>query len=355
MSFAPPAKIDHRARLSGLLIGGAVGDALGLPAEGISPERLRKWWPGPVRHRFLFGRGMISDDTEHAFLTAQALLKAGGDVERFRQSLAWKIRWWFVALPAGVGFATARACIRLWLGVSPEKAGVHSAGNGPAMRSAIIGAAWCQDPVRRRSFVEASTRLTHRDQRAETAALAVAEAAAIGIAEGSISNDAILQRLRGLGKADDVDWATLCARIETALADGTAVGDFVSLLGLERGVTGYAYHSVPIALFAWLRHRGDFPKTLEGVIRCGGDTDTVAAIAGALAGCDVGIGGIPADWRNGLRDFPISTAVLGRAGNELASDFGRPVSWAWFAVGPRNVFFLLVVLAHGFRRLLPPY
>lgn len=355
MDSAPSAKIDHSARLSGLLVGGAVGDALGLPAEGISPQRLRKWWPGPVRHRFLFGRGMISDDTEHAFLTARVLLSAGGDVERFRQSLAWKIRWWFVALPAGVGFATARACLRLWMGISPEKAGVQSAGNGPAMRSAIIGAVWCQDVARRRNFVEASTRLTHRDKRAETAALAVAEAAAIGIAEPCISNEAIFLRLRGVGETNDVEWADLCNRMEKALAENRAVGDFAGSLGLERGVTGYAYHSAPVALYAWLRHRGDFAGTLESVIRCGGDTDTVAAIAGALAGCDAGIPGIPAGWLTGLRDFPISAVVLERAANELVSGSGRPVAWAWFAVIPRNVFFMVVVLVHGFRRLLPPY
>lgn len=70
---------------AGILLGTAVGDALGLPAEGLSPSRQRKWWPGPLRHRFLFGRGMVSDDTEHAFMTAQALLAAQGDVEKFRR------------------------------------------------------------------------------------------------------------------------------------------------------------------------------------------------------------------------------------------------------------------------------
>ena len=41
-------------------------------------------------------------------------------------------------LPAGVGLATARACLKLWLGFSPERSGIYSAGNGPAMRSAVL-------------------------------------------------------------------------------------------------------------------------------------------------------------------------------------------------------------------------
>lgn len=72
-------------RLAGILLGTAVGDALGLTAEGLSPQRRRRLYPGPWRHRFLFGRGMISDDTEHAFFVAQSLLKYVVLVHGFRR------------------------------------------------------------------------------------------------------------------------------------------------------------------------------------------------------------------------------------------------------------------------------
>lgn len=355
-------------RLSGLLLGGAVGDALGLPGEGVSPTRQRKLWPGDLRHDFVLGRGMISDDTEHALMTAQALLDADGDVERFRRSLAWKLRWWFVALPAGVGLATARACVRLWLGVLPERSGVDSAGNGPAMRSALLGAVFAEDIQRRRAFVRASTRLTHLDPRAEVAALAVAEAAA-WIVRDRRSDEAqnenrqaeapdvggYVESLRRLPVSDDPEWLTACGQIETSLRRGDSVRAFAREMGLEQGITGYAYHTVPVALYAWLRHRGDFHRTLAAAIRCGGDTDTLASIAGSLAGCDVGADSIPSGWRNRIVDWPRSPRLLERVAEELDSPHGRPVAWCWPGVLPRNLFFLAVVLAHGFRRLLPPY
>jgi len=339
-------------RVAGLLLGGAVGDAVGLPAEGLSRSRQQTWWPGALRHRFLLGRGMISDDTEHAIMTAQALLESGGDVERFRRSLAWKLRWWIVALPAGVGLATGRACFRLWLGIPPERSGVMSAGNGPAMRSAILGAVFAEEPEKRREFVRASTRLTHLDPKAETAALAVAEAAA-WIVRGDESVDGFMGRLPALG-ADEV-WQQLCQRLADALAGRVSVQDFAAFLGLSDGVTGYAYHTVPVALFAWLRHRGDFAAAVGSCIRCGGDTDTVAAIVGSLAGCEVGVDGILVDWREGLVDWPRSPRVLGRFAVELGSPGGKPVRWFWPGIVLRNLFFLAVVLTHGFRRLLPPY
>ncbi len=360
--------------LAGLLVGGAVGDALGLPAEGLSSSRQRKWWPGELKHRFLFGRGMISDDTEHAFMTAQALLEAGGDVERFRRSLAWKLRWWVVALPAGVGLATARACVRLWLGVPPERSGVNSAGNGPAMRSAILGAVFAREPERRREFVRASTRLTHLDPKAETAALAVAEAAAWIVREGAPNpspdlrppsphpmgrgqGEGLVEMLRTifLSGTGDEEWKRLGHRVGEALAQQESVADFAALLGLANGVSGYAYHTVPVALYAWLRHRGEFVAALTNAIRCGGDTDTVAAIVGALAGCETGVEGIPAEWRKGLADWPRSPRLLERLAEELSSPSGKPVRWCWPGILPRNLFFLAVVLAHGFRRSLPPY
>ncbi|MEJ2087062.1 MAG: ADP-ribosylglycohydrolase family protein [Gammaproteobacteria bacterium] len=110
--------------LAGCLLGTAVGDALGLPYEGMSARRGGRLFPDRRRHHLLPGRGMVSDDTEHACFTAQALISSDGDVARFTRVLARSLRWWFAGLPAGVGFATARSILKLWLGVSPERSGV---------------------------------------------------------------------------------------------------------------------------------------------------------------------------------------------------------------------------------------
>ncbi len=344
--------LTNQERIFGLLLGGAVGDAIGLPAEGMTGERIARRWPGELKHRFAFGRGMMSDDTEHALMTAQALIVAAGDVEKFRRSLAWKLRWWFLALPAGVGLATARACLRLWIGVPPEWSGVNSAGNGPTMRSAIIGAFFAYDEVKRRLFVSTSTRMTHSDPRADTAALAVAEAAAWTVRVESPGN---FQRLLPT-LSDDCEWLRICKLFDDGLNDGQSVKQFAETLGLKSAVTGYAFHTVPVALFAWLRHRGNYPDTIQSVIRCGGDTDTTAAIAGALAGCDVGRERIPGSWVDDLKDWPRSKEWLGCVALRLGEGVGqRPVNLFWPGIIPRNLFFFATVLLHGLRRVFPPY
>ena len=354
-------RISIDARITGTLLGTAVGDAIGLPLEGISRCRAKHLFSGALRHRFLLGHGMVSDDTEHTFLVAQTLLDESDDVERFSQKLAWRLRWWFARLPAGVGMATAKACLKLWCGISPKQSGVFSAGNGPAMRVAIFGSVLDNDE-KRHAFVTASTEMTHTDPKALTGAMAVADLASWITRRDSQSlppcGEAI-EILLDIEPQDDT-WRNLVGQMQYGWENNISVSEFVDQLGLCKGVSGYVYHTVPVAIYAWYRHFGDYRKTLESVIECGGDTDTVAAIAGALAGTTVGESGIPRNWIDGIWDTPINASLLRKTAARLAELVNHGISqghvrYVWPLVIPRNLFFLLIVLGHGFRRLLPPY
>jgi len=336
-----------------------VGDALGLPAENLSPGRIRRLWKGEWRMRFVFGRGMISDDTEHTLMVAQALLEHPNDVVAFQRVLAWKFRWWFAALPGGVGLATAKACLKLWLGFPARKAAVKSAGSGPAMRSAIIGAYYADDAARRREYALASSRLTHRSWQAEAAALAVAECAALAATSHDLPNASqVMETLRDLAAEDE--WRAMLSRIEAGLANQRSVAEFANEMGLQAGVTGYALHVVPVAIYAWLRHPGDFRTALIAALECGGDTDTVGAILGALAGASAGDAGIPVDWLNGIWEWPRSVAFVRRVAAKLEKQSGGlrsvgSVRCFWPGLVFRNLLFIALVLLHGFRRMAPPY
>lgn len=72
-------------RIVGCILGTAVGDAIGLPYEGLSRRRGARILGAPDRHRFLFGRGMVSDDTEHTCIVAQSLIAADGDLIAFQR------------------------------------------------------------------------------------------------------------------------------------------------------------------------------------------------------------------------------------------------------------------------------
>jgi ADP-ribosylglycohydrolase len=236
----------------GVIIGTAVGDAIGLPTEGMSRRRVRRLARGPLRHRLLFGRGMASDDTEHTCMVAQALLASGGEPGRFARSLGWRLRWWLLGLPAGVGKATARAILKLWLGFPPARSGVRSAGNGPAMRAAVLGV-YCRpaEGPRLAALVRESTRVTHTDPRAELGALAVAVAAryAADRQAGAIDPQEYLATLRAY--TQDAELLHRVGIAATLAGRGAPLDELCAELGLSRGLSGFIYDTVPVALFCF--------------------------------------------------------------------------------------------------------
>jgi ADP-ribosylglycohydrolase len=356
---------DRSDVIAGAILGTAVGDALGLPREGLSPRRARALFGGlPLHHRFLLGHGMTSDDTEHTCLLAQALVRQPDDPDRFARALGWGLRGWLLGLPAGIGKATLKACVKLWLGFPPSRSGVWSAGNGPAMRSALLGVCLGDDPARLRAFVRASTRLTHTDPRAEYGALLVALAAHHGASNGPAGVDPqrFLAEARSSLPQIDAKGAALLDQMEEHLHRNAEAAELASALGLTRGVSGFIYHTVPLSLYAWLRWPGDFRRAVEEVIALGGDADTTGAITGAIAGATVGASGIPPEWL-ALWEWPRSVAWMRLLSDRLSRAFPAsgtaqrpgPLRLIWPAIVPRNLLFLTAVLGHIVRRMLPPY
>ncbi len=345
--------------ITGCLLGTAVGDAIGLPYEGLSPQRAEKMLGPADRHRFFWGRGMVSDDTQHTCMVAQALLTAGTDPASFSRAFAWRLRFWLLGVPAGAGFATLRAILKLWLGFSPQNSGVFSAGNGPAMRAAIFGAAF-DDLETIKSFVTASTLITHTDPKALHGALAIALAAFMARQSVTVSPQAYLNQLQAFIGDDAKELLALVAGVCDSVAANETTAAFTSRSGHGKGVSGYVLHTVPAVLHAWLRHQREFAPAITEMIACGGDADTTAAILGGIIGSAVGPAGIPETWLNGILEWPASQSWMREIGSCLADSLAGKkdlrVPGIWFLTTLlRNLLMLMIVLLHGFRRLLPPY
>ena len=336
---------------SNIIYGTAIGDALGLPFEGMSRRRLAKFDKDHSGYHFFFNKGFVSDDTEHTFFVASALANANDDPAAFTRLLRWKLMLWLLSIPIGTGKATLISIIKMWLGFPSTKTAYFSAGNGPAMRVALIGCYYKDDDERLKAFVRASTSLTHSDPKAFTAALAVAKTVQY-LATENRDKDELLKLLGAL--SDCSDWQTIISDLSDCLGSGKSLEEFCLKRGMENGISGYCYQSVPAAIYAVLIQAYDFQNTITDLIKAGGDTDTTAAIAASI----LAVANPDFDDRQqqNLVLFPHSKQKIAALSLALEK---RQKHAGIAAFGPliliRNLFMIFMVFIHIFRRLLPPY
>lgn len=277
--------------MAGALLGTFVGDALGMPYEGMSsaavPARLEM-----VEARR--GRGTYTDDTEMMIVLAESLLEHGSvNHERLAQAFLERCD------PSrGYGAGTLQV-LELWRrGVAVEAAatrlfgGGGSLGNGAAMRIAPIAVLFADAPDELRAQAERSARLTHAHPLAVDAA--IAQAAAIAAA---LRGEDILTAARAAATRPEMrrqlDHAAALLGSDLGPAE---VGELL-------GNSAIGHESVPTAIFAAASQTG-FEAAVSFAVRCGGDTDTLGAMAGAVAGAAHGAASIAARWMEALEDGP---------------------------------------------------
>jgi len=255
-----------------------------------------------------------------------------------------------------------RAGLKLWFGFPPTRSGVFSAGNGPAMRSPLLGVLFGSSPERLEAFVLASTRITHTDPKAYFGALVVALAAfESSRAARNVTPEEFARAIeQRLPQPEAQELVGLIRRAARSASDGESTSPFATAIGCRQGVSGYILHTVPCVIQTWLRFQDDYAGGIREMLAAGGDTDTTAAILGGIIGARVGKEGIPAAWLDGIVEWPRSIGwieKLAAAVEPVAEDkpAGPVPGYARIGVLPRNLVFLLIVLLHGVRRMAPPY
>lgn len=268
----------------GALLGLLAGDALGSQVEFLDPATILARHPGGLRDLLPGGTwnllaGQPTDDGELALALARALV-AGGGFDRDRVGGAYAD--WLASGPFDVGATTAEG-IRALAGRGRAKA--SSQANGTLMRVAPIGIAAAGDPARAAAWARQDAALTHPHPVCKAASAAFAAAIAAGVA-GADHHTMWAEAHAHAG--DDAGGA----EIRHALLESREAPppDFTRHQGWVLVAFGNAFHRL------W---RGqDFAEALTETVMSGGDTDTNAAICGALLGAAQGREAIPQAWRS---------------------------------------------------------
>lgn len=302
-------------RLAGSILGQALGDALGFVVEAQPPEVARAYvneWlrtgRAPERAHPQFPFGQYSDDTQ----LARELLRS------FRECRGWNPAVYADRLAqlfrdrrdVGAGRGTRSAALRLLTGVPWFEAGTPApyAGNGSAMRAGPLGLLLPNQQTISRAAREQS-RVTHLDQRCAAGAVAVACAVSMAARREPIDTAGFLLEISECVKGDDGSVAEAIRGLADWLPlPPEAAAQQVHERGLDpahprwQGISAFVTPSVLWSLYAFLRSPDDYWETICTAIGVGGDTDTMAAIAGAISGARVGVAALPRELLEYLTD-----------------------------------------------------
>jgi ADP-ribosylglycohydrolase len=329
-------------RACGVLLGTAAGDALGAAYE-FGPPR------GPKLEVAMVGGGSFgwepgewTDDTSMAIAIAE-VAATGADLRQEEALDAIARRWHEWSQDAkDVGVQTRSVLSRAGRhGISAqtareESATLHNltgrtAGNGSLMRTAPVALGYLDDKAALVEAARAVSELTHHDPEAGDACvlwcLAIRHAILTGVLEARIGLQHIDKDRRDL-------WAT---RLD--VAEASQPSDFKNngwvVEALQGAWSAIATTAVPQDDPAKGVFRADHLRlSLDAAVRGGGDTDTVAAIAGGLLGAAYGASAVPAEWRRLLHGWPgLATRGLVALATRIVSE-DEPFSYDLYWMTP---------------------
>lgn len=271
-----PTRLD---RAQGCLLGQVAGDALGALVEFQGKARIKSRYPDGLRllangGPWRISAGQPTDDSELAITLARSLVrKRGFDKADVEQSY----RGWLDSSPFDVGM-TIRASLT-------GNRNLRSQANGSLMRVSPIGIFAAGDPARAARLASEDSAITHHNAICVLACAAFAASIAVGVAGGS--REEMFHAALEFGE-DDQALSTMVRRV-LKLAQHEAPEDYETQMG-------WVLIALQNAFFHLLKGSSVEEAVVETVAQ-GGDTDTNAAIVGALLGAADGRKGVPDQWR----------------------------------------------------------
>lgn len=276
------------------LLGSAIGDALGMPFENIQGDRVPELdtWKGemlPGTHHKLTA-GHWTDDTEMSIALAEALISKKGFNREVAASCYLR---WFKGHPTGMGGTVRTAMqyldrfdIRGWGDSGVKFDDPEAVGAGTVMRVAPLGVVYANHPDQLRRAVRTDAYITHAHPEAYAASLAVAAL----ISGGRQFREKRAAFAHMQNQLEIVVPETITARVlklyEKERAWGYSSEDVVAnFAGRWGNAWQIAVSTIHCAFSCW----GNFTDAVTSAVQLGGDTDTRAAVTGAIVGAVQGL------------------------------------------------------------------
>jgi ADP-ribosylglycohydrolase len=308
--------IDFLDKFKGTLLGVAIGDVLGAPFEGHLRTAIHSRFDS--FDEFLKNNKNLffthTDDTQLTLHTAEALIEGKGfDIDVFIDEY---IKW-LDDPPIGAGYGCISSIRKLRQGISWKEASSNSGGNGTAMRVSPIGLFYCEDIDKLISSAIKSSQITHMHPAASAGAVVTAKAVAYLLdkdpEEGFSIDEFFKTIISSISNSKFTIWnefkdiltkiqSNLDMSIESGLIKFSQAGVkapfFIEHYLGQAFVHPYTLSTVACAIFVFLKKLASFKECIYELSTAGGDSDTIGAIGGSLAGAYFGMEKIPEDLIN---------------------------------------------------------
>ncbi|MFD7131436.1 ADP-ribosylglycohydrolase family protein [Streptomyces sp. NPDC059894] len=290
---APGDAAELRERARGALLGLAVGDALGAPAENLKPSEIRARW-GRITG-YVEDKPAGTDDTEYAIFSGLLLARHGSALTPAHVEAAW--HEWIADRDEGpfrgAGFSERGTLENLRRGLAAPISAQHrhAWSDGLAMRAAPFGVFAAGRPAEAARLVAIDGSVSHDGE-----GIYGGQAVAAGVAAAMAGAPTVAVVAAALAVVPDDSWTARSLRRAVAVAHcgERAVRSAVVIGGYPW--TDLAPEAVALAFGAYASADGDFTQAVLTAVNMGRDADTTAAVAGALAGATRGEPAVPADW-----------------------------------------------------------
>lgn len=308
-------------RILGSLAMACIGDAMGAPTEQRSMREIRETWGGRVESFYAppqdapFGSGraagQITDDSSQMLYLVDAYIENDGEITpaaMARMLIAWSENGEYY--PRFAGPTTRASIARLLDGGDPELTGkigrltTEGTSNGAAMRVAPAGLAHPGDPEAavRDAFITCLP--SHNTNLGVAGAAAIAAAVSVAMAPGSTLMEIIRAARWGAAEGErlgteqgrEVGGPTVPRRLDLALeiaGRSNSLDDAIFEISTTVGSGLHISEATPAALGVLLAADGDPYLTVVAAANLGDDTDTIACMAGSIAGAHRGFGAVP--------------------------------------------------------------
>lgn len=288
------------------LVGCAIGDALGNPFEMklANYEPLQEW-DGTFKEggTFWWGQpGQYTDDTLMSIALGTSLVEHQGFNP---EDIADKyLAWMESGNTRGIGGTTAASLTRLKLGASIKESGLTTnqdgtpvGGNGTAMRASPLGLVYRYDLMHLMEYAIKDASITHNSLEPKVGSVAVALGTAL-LANRTVDTKDLLNEVASVLSDSIVKEKILLA--QKCIEEGLDPLEALSLVG----TAGYVPETVGAAFYC-MGATDNFKDAVVMAVKGGGDTDTTAAIVGAMAGTWYGLEGIPQEYQDGVENFQL--------------------------------------------------